>query len=347
MYYRFLPVYNVLRELFLPSKTVDKFCISEEIVCEASQEYMPGISMEDHYRSLVTHVVKGTTPEQQWRRTKKRMVVHEATVKFKFKNVLATPAGFFSLDGQHIIGKRHLINPIFSKTIHIIDKGFFASSFVTNTYFGHWLIDGIATSLLKEKDEELYLWAPPSWGHTTTYLDILGIETIKHDYVFFKNMTYCFDRGMNTNRRARIRKLKSVISTKSSSQKGKKVYVRRGQTGISRVINNEDALNDQLKKMGFLIIDVDAPAEEIINACSGAELTLSIEGSNFAHLLLGATTGATHIIINPAAQFNNLLADYMLALGDTMHTVVAESEGAGYRVDIPRLTKLIENILRN
>lgn len=350
MFYRFFPVYNALRGIFGPSTSLDKFCESKETVFEASREDMPGISMDDHYRGLVKQVAKDTDPEQQWRRIEKREVTHRATVKFKFNNVLATPTGFYTCRGQHIIGKRHLIAPIFSKNIPTLEKGFYASSFPSNTYFGHWLIDGIATSFLKEDDEELYLWTHPGWNrwdHTKTYLDIFGIETIKHDYVFFKEMTFCVDVGMNANKRARIKKLKTIISSGSNDPKGKKVYLIRGKTGISRVINNEDVLIDRLKEMGFYIVDVNAPATEIISACGGAELTLSMEGSNFAHLLLGSAPGATHIMINPAGRFNNVLADYMPALGDTMHNVVAEVDGDGYRVDIPRLTKLIEDILSN
>ncbi len=163
---------------------MDDICDSMEILYHAEQSQVKGVAIDDYCKSLIISTNKTGNIEQERRRIEGYLADHHKTVKYKFSNVLATPTGFhvfgatFSGSGSDIFG------PLLESNIPIIEKGFYATSYVTSTFFGHWLCDGAPTSLLKDPDETLYFWSPPSWGHTAGYLDLMGIERINAKYVF-------------------------------------------------------------------------------------------------------------------------------------------------------------------
>lgn len=344
MYYRFFPIYNRLRRVFVAQPSLDNTCIHKEVICPAEQSEVPGVDMDDHDRGLVTSTNFMTTLEREWQRVDGYMGQHQETVKYTFKNVLATPNGFCVFGASFSGSLNSYLGPIFTRKIPKIEKGFYASSWTAGTFFGHWLMDSVPMSLLRQNDEALYLWSPPSWKHANGYLKSLNIDRIKEDYVFFDIMSFCLDVGMNSNRRKRIMDVKERLTTSGKGIGSKKVYLSRGNSGISRVINNETELQDALKNYGFHILKVDDPYEKILETCQDAEITLSIEGSNFAHLMMCTGQGANHILINPSDRFSNIFADYIPALGDKLHNVVAIREGDGYRVDVPRLMSVIKKI---
>ncbi len=171
---------------------------------------------------------------------------------------------------------------------------------------------------------------------------MMGIERINAKYVFFKQMSYCKDVGMNSNRRERIQRIKNKLISKSTGIE--KVYLSRGDSGVLRKIINEDELIDALRDLGFHIARVYDPFDDIIASCAGARVTVSIEGSNTAHLMMSASFGADHIIINPADRVCCIFADYASAVGDNIHTIVAVKEKDGYKVDVPRLVNIIQKL---
>lgn len=343
MFYRFYPIYNAIRGMFSNLADLDDFCVKKEIICDAEKSFMPSVSMGEDCRKLITNSSAMTTLENEWRRVDGYMANHAETVKYKFKNVLATPGGFHVMGAKYGGGREHLLGPLINN-IPVLEKGFYANRFVNSTFFGHWLSDGVSTSLLKQKDESLYLWSPPSWHHAPGYLNALEIERVEAKYVFFKNMSFCIDVGMNSNRRKRIRLIKSKISSLCNASGSKRVYLSRGESGLNRKINNESALIDVLRGLNFKIVSVHDSFDEIIESCAGADIAISMEGSNFAHLMLGSCFGANHIIIVPSDQFNTVFADYLPATGDSIHNIVAVKEGDGYSVDLSRLTTIIEHI---
>lgn len=340
MLFRFLPIYNALKRKISSAKSIEDTCDSKEILCQAEQSEVKGVAIDDYCKSLITSTNKPGNLELERRRMEGYLADHQETVKYKFSNVLATPTGFhvvgatFSGNGSDIFG------PLLGRNIPIIEKGIYATSYVTSKFFGHWLCDGVPTSLLKEPDETLYLWSPSSWGHTSDYLELLGIERVNANYVFFKQMSYCKDIGMNSNRRQRIQEIKEKLKNKGAGVE--KVYLSRGDSGVLRKIINEGELIDALRDLGFHIASVYDPLDDIIGSCASAKVTVSIEGSNTAHLMMSSSFGADHIIINPADKFSCIFADYASAVGDNIHSVVAVKEKDGYKVDIPRLVKVIK-----
>lgn len=345
MFHRFLPIYNAFRRKLSSVPTMDDVCDSKEIICEAEQSYVPGVSIDDHCRGLITEAIKVGNLEVEQRRIDGYMGNHQATIKYKFSNVLATPNGFHVLGTTFLGNGKDYLGPLLPKKIPVIEKGFYATSFVTTTFFGHWLTDGVPGSLLKQPDETLYLWSPASWHHASDYLKALGIERINAKYVFFKTMSFCNDIGMNTNRRNRINQIKKALQPINKEKGAKRVYLSRGRSGALRTLINEDELIEVLSRLGFRIVSVYDTFDDIIASCAGADLTVSLEGSNTAHLTMSSCFGADHVIINPADKFGAIFVDYTLATGDKIHSIVAPKDGNEYRVDVPRLVSVIKKII--
>src|SRR5216684_2597555 len=53
------------------------------------------------------------------------------------------------------------------------------------------------------------------------------------------------------------------------------VYLRRGNTAVSRVISNEDVVIEALRKRGFVVVDVESdPLEKIIDILMAAKIVV-------------------------------------------------------------------------
>ncbi len=327
-----------------PTPALSALAESVDIICPEEAGWMPGIAMEPESWNSVTGFHDDSSAELERKRVCGGEQIHGATVRYVFKNVLASPFGFHVLGGSYAGLGGGYLSTLKTKKILKRGKGMYASSAVTSRYFGHWLTDALSTSFLKTDDEDLYLWCDPSWGHAEDYLRLLGIDRIEHDFVHFEQMTFFEDVGQNSNRRARLKRLKRLVGSINQLSSDNFVYLRRGGTGEKRLISNEDALTAALVEKGFQVVGVEEPLEKILNVISGAKLTVSMEGSNFAHLMLAARSGAAHIVINPSDRFNNVFSDYLPAFQDRMATVVAKSDEVGYEVDIYKLLILIDKV---
>lgn len=337
---RIWPVESRIRSVLGLRKSMDDLCVSRTVVCPEETSAMPPVIMSSQQQEMVTGCQPATTLAHEWDRIAGFEGQHKATVRYEFKNVLATPHGFFV--GGH--GFSQVNHPPFGKLatgkIHRAKRGFFCLSPTIIKFFGHWLHDGLPLTLLRQDDEDLFFPAHHSWTHAKGYLDLLDIAPMPHDFVLFDQMSYCIDVGQNSNRRGRTQHIQDRLRLKGT-QTQKRVYISRGSTGAKRLISNEAALISALKMNGFRIVHASDSFDEMRTACQGCDISLSIEGSQMAHALLFANPSAFHVSINPSDLFNNAFADYMPSFGARLGTYVAQKDGDGYHVDIDGLLAFI------
>lgn len=300
------------------------------------------VLMLDEDRTKVERAQSGTSLAEQWAIIDGRDVVHEATVRYVFRDVLATPFGFFTKhQGFARFGPVRYAE-MMSAPIKRRASGYFAASPITQQYFGHWVRDGLITTYLKRPHEELYFPSNPAWTHAREYLDLLKIERLRPDYVIFDKMSYCRDIGQNADRAGRLERLQAKVQGLFGDAGVPGAFIRRGRTGVSRVLLNEDEVVDALSARGFAIVSSTDPLEHILRSVSGASVTVAMEGSHWNHLFLASRRDALHVTINPADRFNNIFADFIDHTPGQLATTVAIREGDGYRVDISNLLRLID-----
>lgn len=338
---RLQPFQAVLRARTGAARLLEDICVSYAIIAPEEKSAAAPVLMESRDRARVIEAQSETTLEREWMRIDGVLDTHQATRKYVFKNVLATPFGFFAGGNGFARFGRPQLRKVLTTDITRVPKGFYASPPICRKYFGHWLCDGLPLTLLALEDEALYLPYNPSWHHAPAYLDLLGITRFPDDYVLFDEMAFCIDVGQNENRRCRLRQTRDSLQAAVTGHGNKLVYLKRGHTGTRRTIVNEDELIATLEAEGFVTVSANAPLPELLGACHGVETLISVEGSHMRHGLLAATEGALHVTLNPADRFNNVFADYMPALGSRLGTIVMERAGPDYRVDIPRVLEFL------
>lgn len=300
------------------------------------------VLMLDEDRAKVTGAQLATSLAEQWAIIDGRNIVHEATVRYVFRDVLATPFGFFTKhQGFARFGPVRYAE-IMSAPIERRASGFSAASPITQQYFGHWVCDGLITTYLKRSHEDLYFPSNPAWTHSKEYLDLLKIERLHSDYVIFDEMSYCRDIGQNPGRAARLERLQAKVQGLFGDSGVPGAFIRRGRTGVPRVLLNEDEVADALSARGFAIVSSTDPLEHILRSVSGTPVTVAMEGSHWNHLFLASRRDALHVTINPADLFNNIFADFIDHTPGQLATTVAIREGDGYRVDVSNLLRLID-----
>lgn len=340
---RFWPLESRLRSKLRQRLTMDDLCISRTVICPAEVSMMPAVVMLPEQRKLVTASQSETTLDNEWKRIGGNDEArHQETVRYVFENVLATPQGFFvgghgfNQFGHPSLGSRK------SAKIHMHQNGFFGLSSISMKYFGHWLLDGLPNTLLRQPGEDLYFPVNPSWSHAQSYLDLLEIDRIRHDHVFFERMSFCVDIGQNSNRRSRTKSIQHMVRSKVKNG-NRRVYISRGFTGENRLLTNEAELITALDAVGFDTVSVTSPLDDILTVCAGAEVTVSMEGSHMSHAFFASNPNSFHVTINPADRFNNIFADYMPSLDMRLGTFVAQIDGKGYRVNVPRFLDFLSD----
>lgn len=338
---RLQPLLAILRDRIGGGRPLEGACLRYITLSPEERSEMPPVLIGVGDRARVISAQPETTLEREWMRIDGAVAVHQATRRYVFKNVLATPFGFFAGGSGFARFGRPQLRKLFTEDIRRLEKGFYACSPISLKYFGHWLLDGLPSTLLAQKDEALYVGYDRSWCHAPAYLDLLGITRIPNDFVLFDEMTFCVDIGQNENRRERIRRLRECLQATVTGRGNTLVYLKRGKTGARRTIVNEDQLIAALEAEGFITVIADAPLSEILSACHGASTIVSVEGSHMAHGMLAAAEGALHVTLNPYDRFNNVFADYMPALRSRLGTIVMERAGEDYHVDIPRALEFL------
>ena len=338
---RLQPLQAGVRARLRVNRSLGEVCVKHTILAPEEKGEMPPVLLDPADRARVIKAQAETTLEHEWRRIKGGVSLHQATHRYVFKNVLATPFGFFAGGNSFSRFGPLRLGKLFTTEVRRVPRGFYASSPICLKYFGHWLTDGLPLTLLAQEDEALYLPFDPRWHHAASYLDLLGITRIRNEYVLFDEMSFCVDIGQNENRRSRLRQVRDRLHRVVKGHGNKLVYLQRGQTGVSRHIVNEGELIVALEANGYTTIPSEAPLPDLLAACRGVETLISIEGSHMTHALLAANEGALHVTLNPADRFNNIFADYMPSLRSRLGAIVMERCDAGYNIDIPHTLEFL------
>lgn len=326
------------------ARPLDRVALHSETVAPAETASMPPVIMDDAARARVTAAQPETTLAREWQRIDGYTATHDATVRHVLRDVLATPWGFFTGGGAYRQFGHPPLRALASLPIRHEPRGFYATAPICTKYFGHWLLDGLPSTLLARPGEALYFPHAPGWHHAAEYLRLLDIAPLPDTLVHFDEMTVCDDIGQNADRRARQAEIQRRLQHAVPSAGHSKVHIVRGATGARRRLANEEDLARALAAEGFAVVHASEPLETLLSACAMARTVVSVEGSHAMHALFPAARGALHVTLNPADRFNNLFADYMPGLGARLATTVIDRDGADYRVDIAGLMDFLGRI---
>jgi len=339
---RFIPFQARARKAVRGPLTLEEDAEEVITVCLREVSPAPPDFMLEGDRQKVVAAQSESSLEREWKRVAGGPMQHGATRRYLFRNVLATPYGFYTPRAGHNRARAIRLRELLTARIEHREKGYFALPNIGMTYFGHWLRDGLPATLLCRDDEELFLPVYAAWPHTRQYVDALGIDRIEADYVLFDQMSFCVDTAKNDSYRTRFRAIRDRVQARAGRSPARGLYISRAGTGAARVLINEDEVVAMLRDRGFATVSSSDPLGLIWERGAGVSQVVTIEGSHWAHAAFAAAPGALHVTINPADRFNNVFADYMASMQSRLATVVAERDGEGYRVDVASVAAVLD-----
>jgi capsular polysaccharide biosynthesis protein len=125
------------------------------------------------------------------------------------------------------------------------------------------------------------------------------------------------------------------------------IFLSRGSSGARRILKNEPEVRARLERSGYITIDVEkASAEEILAACKGASVVVSVEGSHLAPLLYLMRDHGTMVILNPPYQVQTTVATVALFCRILPGMFVCQPDGESrtdFIADLDELMRFIDD----
>ena len=153
-------------------------------------------------------------------------------------------------------------------------------SYFATIYFGHMVFDGGATTLMSQDFGENYVddkVAKGMAGHVDRYWDLFGLNFTAVRNVRINHAWIFDDRGMNSNKAARLKILSARVRKLPGSLTRHGIFIRRRGWGTDRAPKNEAELEDYFAARDFEIIDPSQMSvDEIVARSRGAEVLIGV-----------------------------------------------------------------------
>ncbi|WP_412504648.1 glycosyltransferase family 61 protein [Roseovarius sp. SYSU LYC5161] len=273
-----------------------------------------------------------------------RRSVHAPVIRYSFNDCLVRPDGVDSPRMRHAVGARLGIAPV-NGPIDRAETGHFCMTHVSRAYFGHWLQDACATALLAPRGAPVFMDALSGTTHGPAYLDAFGITPRQTAACHVGRLHLYQDYAQGPSKRERYAGMRASLARAfpGDGTGAEGLYIRRGQSGQSRLIDGEEALIERLTRAGFEVLDITkADLATIQRRCRDARIAVSIEGSHLSHLQFAMPEGACIIALMPSDRVSALQAGYAHAAGLRFGVLMADPGPEGYRVDADELMATID-----
>jgi hypothetical protein len=281
----------------------------------------PGASLESEVSTATSEVWK-TVPTIAYH-LKDVLIVDGSIYKGRFKSFIAARTFFKSPQAR--------TEPRHFETIGL------ASSHLGSRFFGHWLVDDCIQYLLAEKlGPPLCLRGPVYPEHRKKYQSYLGQNWVPNDRARIDNLIvyqdYHWGTAQDSLRTALFRSLRDRARTHlPTSGPESLVYLRRGGTGIRRVIQNEEKLMEDLTKHGFVIVDFETESlDGLLGKLASAKIVVSLEGSHASHCTFSLPEYSGLILLQPADRFLSFHRGWTTSAGVWFGFVVGVPGEHGY-----------------
>jgi hypothetical protein len=158
------------------------------------------------------------------------------------------------------------------------------------------------------------------------------------------DLTVFQDFSQSSEKRRRYKILRAKIAAKISGKNpGALIYLRRGNAGVARAVENEAEIENLLVSRGFTIVDPSAPNPgEMLATLMGANLIVSIEGSHLYPFLYTLSQNGSLLVLEPPDRFNLVARDASECLGIKFGFIVGANVGTGYRFSTSDLLRMID-----
>jgi len=293
----------------------------KEILCPEGEGSLPPAIILPGQLERVTGAPAESTVRYEIEFVTRPRAIHVATIAYHIrKATLFNGSIYAGAWRRSILTESTSTQP----EIHVAGAGL-ASSEIGNVYFGHWLRDDCTAHIIAQNYGLALCVHHDQFPHRKAYASWFGQDWRSAGNAHIEHLVVFHDAGQNSSKAARFRKLRSMLRARfplrGSSQL---VYLRRGKTGVARLIENEEEILDALIRRGFHVLDVSKDSlEKIVSELLNAKIVVSIEGSHVSHCAVTLPENAGIVLLQPASRFatihrgwaNNLSVHYGLVVG--------------------------------
>ena len=331
---------NILRALIGPG-SLETSSVSREIICPSERVVHPRpIYMDDQIDRIIASIPKSTVPAEI-RAITDIETVHDATVAYHIRNATIAGGSIYSGNLRYFISDQKSRTP--SRTL---ESASLISSMVSQKYFAHWLADGCVQYLLPAQTRINVGHIP--YPDAAAYAEIFGQDwkSIVVESATIKDLIITADYAQNSSKRKRYEILHSaIVQTFGRKAQTSLVYLRRGNTGASRLVYDEEALMEALVKRGFEILEIGAGVDRITTSLLSAKLLVSVEGSHASHAAVSMQHGSGIIILQPPDRFTAFHKGWADCRSVRFGFVVGLPRPAGSLFPIPDVLRTVDLML--
>lgn len=272
----------------------------------------------------------------------KAFVVDDVTVSgpFVYKGATRYDPGY---------GKERLWDRSGARSIELDDAAL-VSCFSGSRFFGPFLKDSLPLELLPDDGAHRITMRTRAYGHEAGYrglFDLYAPPLVNRARI--RRLTIYEDFGQNAGKAGRYKTLHDRLRTTLAQQDHPApvgVYLKRGDTGESRILQNEDALETYLTDLGFDIVEpAQLDADEIAKRTLNTPIVISVEGSHISHVAYSMAWTGTLLVLQPPDRFAMAFKEFTDRVGIRFGFVVGKLADGGFSVDLDELRYFMDRLM--
>ncbi len=228
------------------------------------------------------------------------------------------------------------------------DAAHLVSAWPASHYFGHFVWDIFPLEMLPGPDVDRIALGMMPYAHAGAYRALLqhpAPPVVGRGHV--RSLTLYTDYGQNSSRAARYRVLRDRMRAGLGAplSPGTGVFIRRGATGETRRLVNDEAVEQALRAVGFDVVDPDwDDATEILRKLNGAKIVVSVEGSQISHALYTIADDGVFVVLQPPDRFSMSYKEFADCLELKFAFLVGHPADGGFTIDLDALDALLTRV---
>ena len=347
---RAFPLTRGIKRLFWGPGTLESASCRQEILCAEERAIRrPAIFLPGQLER-VTGTGAYSTKEGQIAAATSSTATHAPTIAYHIENAVLFDGSIYAGRLKHFVADKSLFNSSTSEPRHIKTVGL-ASSFMGTRFFAHWLTDDCIQYLLAEKNGQPLCLRGPTYreGHQQKYQAYFDQDWTPVDRAWIDHLIVHQDFAQNSLKGARYRLLRGRVRARFPSSSSRLlVYLRRGATGVRRVIQNEDEIIDVLTQRGFVVVDIERDSlEHLLEILASAKIVISIEGSHAGHCAFSVPENSGFLVLQPPDRFSGWHRGWMDSVGVRFGFVVGALGDRGYCFDCSEILRTLDLMLKS
>lgn len=285
----------------------------------------------------------------------RKEIEFKSAILYRLKDVLFLNGSIYysnnKIDLRHV--KEHNKRDVFSKNkLTEIPRASLIDSCAGSTWFGHWLEDSVPSQLLTVNCAEGVGFERRPYHHENRYREIFGLPNrCQISYGIINELFYFDEFAQNPNKTLRYLELRRRVRQHFKNHQGeKRVFLKRGTSGVTRELINEEGLGEYLQKEGYICVDITSPLDDLLSILIDADVVVSTEGSHLAHCLYSMKKNSTLIILAPPYLVHTTVAD--IGIFNNIHSGIfvcqlVDMKKGTFSVDIQELMCFVDSAIKN